>query len=74
MDKKSEVYSRYYLRGLKNPKKSTQAPDVVFNKSDFQQSLDIEHQRAYPKIVFLGTVSTMATPYRNNSSILVHTT
>lgn len=41
---------------------------------DFQQTLDIEHLKTFPKIIFLGTVSARASPIRGNTSILVHAT
>lgn len=67
----STFYSSYYLkRRVSSSKDNTKKSIPV----DFDQSMDIDHLRTYPKIVFLGTVGSIATSVRNNTSILVQTT
>lgn len=50
----------------KNDKRSIRQPE-------FQQSVDINRLKTYPKIVFLGTVSASASLERNHTSILIDT-
>lgn len=70
----SEFYSKYYLKRDGFPKGTTKITDTTPENLVFDQSLNIEHRKTFPKIVFLGTVSAKASSYRNNTSILVHNT
>lgn len=67
----TNFYSTYYLKGWEALKAKKYEE---LNRFDFQQSFDIDRMKLFPKVVFLGTVSVMASPTRNNTSILLHTT
>lgn len=45
----------------------------LLRQPKFQQRVDIDRLRTYPKITFLGTVSASASLERNHTSILVDT-
>lgn len=45
----------------------------LFRQPKFQQAVDIDRLRSYPKITFLGTVSASASLERNHTSILIDT-
>lgn len=67
-----EFHSKYYLTDAS----SFNGQHVDTNTSyqpQFQQTVDIKRLKAYPKIVFLGTVSASASLERNHTSILIHT-
>lgn len=74
IESESEFYSKYYLKQDGFPKRTTKITDKTPENLAFDQSMNIEHRKTFPKIVFLGTVSAKASSHRNNTSILVHST
>lgn len=72
--KNSSAYSKYYLRGGNGIDSRKQDIDETMENVDFSQTFDFEHLKTFPKIVFLGTVSAIASSTRTNTSILVHAT
>lgn len=65
------LYSTYFLRGSSQCHHSKDCSDVTnLNK---KTNISIDRLKTFPRIVFLGTVSTSSSPYRNPTSILVHT-
>lgn len=70
----TKFYSKYYLTGSSTTDSDIQTSEKNMKSIQFHQSLDIDRLKMFPKIVFLGTVSAIASSYRNNTSILVHTT
>lgn len=76
-EKRPEFCLKYYLTNSgSSPKKRTeqQHDDKHLNRQPkFQQSVDIERVKTYPKITFLGTVSASASSERNHTSILIDT-
>lgn len=68
----SKFYSTYYLRGYNSAKEFSQATESVPEMYD--RKVNVDREKTFPKIVFLGTVSAMASLQRNNTSILVHNT
>lgn len=72
----SEFYTKYYLANGDSPNKNTEKHNddkLLIRQPKFQQSVDIDRLKTYPKIVFLGTVSALASPERNHTSILIDT-
>lgn len=72
----SEFCTKYYLANGDFPNRDSEkhADDKhLFRQSKFQQSVDIDRLKTYPKIVFLGTVSASASLERNHTSILIDT-
>lgn len=69
------LFSTYILRGSSESHHRKSSEDVTnLNKNtDINDRLIIDRLKTYPRIVFLGTVSTQPSPYRNSTSILVHT-
>lgn len=69
------LYSTYVLRGsTQNHDWKTCTDRTNLNENtDINDRLIIDRLKTYPRIVFLGTVSTQSSPYRNPTSILVHT-
>lgn len=70
----SEFCSKYYLSNGSFPNKCVEQhdDDKRLNwQPKFQQCVDIERLKTYPKIVFLGTVSASASLERNHTSILI---
>lgn len=70
----STFYSTYHLKGENFVKEDHNINHNDTSRFDFRQSLDIDHMKIFPKIIFLGTVSAKASSTRNNTSILLHTT
>lgn len=68
----SQLFSTYYLR---NPY-SIICENGLTNENmlNIPSKQCVDRGKTYPKIVFFGTGSGMASPHRNNTSILVHTT
>lgn len=72
----SEFYTKYYLANGESPNGNSEKHNDdkhSIRQSKFQQSVDIERLKTYPKIVFLGTVSATASLERNHTSILIDT-
>lgn len=75
-EKRSEFCSKYYLTNGSFPNQFAEQHNDDKNSNwqpKFQQSVDIERLKTYPKIVFLGTVSALASLERNHTSILIDT-
>lgn len=72
-----EFYTKYYLANGASPNKSAEKHNndklLSIRQPKFQQSVDIDRLKIYPKIVFLGTVSAIASLERNHTSILIDT-
>lgn len=76
--KNTSTFSKYYLNGgdliESHGMVREQGSGENMVNANFNQTFDFDHLKTFPKIVFLGTVSAMATSTRANTSILVHTT
>lgn len=70
----TNFYSTYYFNGIDSKNTLDKMNDQQMKNPQFDQSLDIERLKTFPKVVFLGTVSAIASLQRNNTSILVHAT
>lgn len=65
------LYSTYFLRGSTGGQDRIDCIDVSnLNKTT---DISIDRLKTFPKIVFLGTVSSTSSRHRNSTSILVHT-
>lgn len=65
------VYSTYFLRESTQCHHSKDCIDMTnLNK---KTDISIDRLKTFPRIVFLGTVSSKSSSYRNSTSILVHT-
>lgn len=69
------LYSTYFLRGSTQSQHLESCTDMAdLNKqTDINTRLAIDRIKTYPRVVFLGTVSSTPGPYRNSTSILVYT-
>lgn len=70
----STFYSMYHLKRANVVEEDHNINHNDMSRFEFRKNLDIDHLKTFPKIVFLGTVSAKASPTRNNTSILLHTT
>lgn len=70
----TNFYSTYYFNESDSKSSLVKMENPKMKNPQFDQNLDIEHLKSFPKVVFLGTVSATASLQRNNTSILVHTT
>lgn len=72
-ENRSEFCTKYYLANGDFSSGKHADDKHLFRQPQFQQCVDIDRLRTYPKIVFLGTVSASASLERNHTSILIDT-
>lgn len=68
------LYSEINLAKANPTGNSNRGRDENVGPAQFNQSVDINRLKTFPRIVFLGTVSAIASQDRNHTSILVHST
>lgn len=71
---KSTFFSKYYLRRPTSINIESANESEEINVQIVEPDISLSRLKVFPKIVFLGTNSSIASPYRNVASILVHTT